>query len=312
MTSRIHVLVHRYSDCTNQQLVRVPKAGKKNPGKALRVFIQSAAKKLRMSKVQAKTAVLHCCSSHTLVSGMTDYTQSSIIVQNLDTLCQGETLLLCSAEESMALVSSTEHSSQIQELPEQVCTLPELPEQMWEIIIEMYCEQQRAKAKAWMQARLRLLRNINGGDHSRVARKTLGGITSESQPQIELEPSNSYDFGVEMPCRQAFILSCLNRQWHRIIGNSSHLDLLGSWFFKIENRWIAYSSKASWDLEIARVLRKKIVTVEVCEPMQDVAGRGRRRHVVIDLESGLQKKAGKGKGRVFEVKRLPADVLARK
>ena len=107
------------------------------------------------------------------------------------------------------------------------------------------------------------------------------------------------------------MLSCLNRRWHRIIGNSSDFDLLGSWFFNVEGDWVPYSAQASWDLEVARLLGKTTVTVQVCEPRQDISGRPRRRHVMVDLQQGLQMKAGKrsGKGRVFRVKRLPADVL---
>ena len=307
MAQRIHVLVHRGPESSREQLVRVPKE-QKDSAKALTMLVMACAKKLKikMSKAKAKKAKLH---------RMNPGARESSVVESVSSLVKGERLRLCSAEESSALLASMKKNRphSIARLP-----LPELPEQMWELIAVRYCAQQRVRAEPWIQARLRALRGANSsGCTEEVFRSWLSrpanrdvesGGDHDKQEPIESGPSVP-----AVPCREAFVLSCLNRRWHRIIGNSSDFDLLGSWFFNVEGDWVPYSAQASWDLEVARLLGKTTVTVQVCEPRQDISGRPRRRHVMVDLQQGLQMKAGKrsGKGRVFRVKRLPADVLGR-
>ena len=333
MSSRLHVLVHSGPDPTHTQLVRVPKSGGK-PGKALRALVQAAAKKLRMGKALAKTAALH---------GSGDGRHKGAVIQSVDMLAKGDLLRLCSAEESAALLAAAVGvAARGSIVPRSM--LPDLPEQMWELIANEYCRQQRARAEPWIQERLKALRrsNSSGGDctevetfrrllshparpHAEDAKdrqqsrnQRIGGAERgydelEDEGQEVRSPAEPPAAPEKVPCREAFVLSCVNRRWHRIIGNSPKLDLLGSWFYNVGGEWVPYSSEASWDLEVARILGKSVVTVAVCEPRQDLSGRGRRRHVVVDLARGIQTKSGRkaGKGRVFRVKRLPVDVLSR-
>ena len=65
MSSRVHVLVHAGPDSSRTQLVRVPKTKTTKSHKALHALALAAAKKLRVGKAQAKTAVLHWSITHT-------------------------------------------------------------------------------------------------------------------------------------------------------------------------------------------------------------------------------------------------------
>jgi hypothetical protein len=81
---------------------------------------------------------------------------------------------------------------------------------------------------------------------------------------------------------------------HRIICSSKSLDVLGSWFYLIENhgkkKWILYSMEANWDLEIGRLMGKEEITVAVCELNQCVpaGSKVRRKHVQINLKKRVQ------------------------
>ena len=306
---------------SNTQLVRLPAS------KSLKLFIRSAAKKLKLKKSAQKTAKLFHDDG------------SKRVLESLDDLTSSSQLLLCTADEwgetaaatttSATTTSATTTSSTVHVTKER--RLPQLPEDVWGLIAEAFCEMVRSDSDSWLQARLRHLQK-----QCKDRQQMLHVPVQDLQRRFQWKAAGKSSSLVvpNIPCRQAIVLSMLNKRWHRIIGSSPHLDLLGSWFYKIEEhgetKWIPYSMEANWDLEIGRLLGKEDITVAVCERKQELPGGGggrggggggsrgkkikhgggRRKHVRIHLKEMFQcniKRASRGKR--YEIKRLPTNVL---
>ena len=108
-------------------------------------------------------------------------------------------------------------------------------------------------------------------------------------------------------------MTAVSRCFHRAVGASRELDLLGQWFWRAaeEASWVPYSAAASWDLEVALCLDEPAATVAVCECQEGGGRRGgkpRRRHVRVDLLA-LKQRNLNGRGREIAVLRRPRLVV---
>lgn len=316
----VYIQVYRYPTTSNVQLVRLPSSSIKSE-KALKTFIKQVSLKLKFKKSEVKNAKLHLTTTKQIVKSLENINPKIPLY------------LLTGAESDSILEELSNNTEQTNATRPAKHRLTQLPEVIWEIIALAYCEQQRENSKSWLQARLNLLRSDTNAAknkffgrslHSpcrfqdvRLAKKKMDSYVDDGKnncSSINLEET----IAPRVPLRQAIVLSMLNKRWHRIIGTSKHLNLLGSWFFQNEvtGQWIPYSTEASWDMEVARVLKKNEISIAINEPLQHLDGghkkRGRKRYVRINMIDKIQfnlKKASKGKR--YKVKRLPSSVLVK-
>merc|ERR1719453_2203529 len=70
------------------------------------------------------------------------------------------------------------------------------------------------------------------------------------------------------PCREPLVIACVSKLFHREVGKSRELDLLGQWFWRERGAkcvWAPYSFEANWDLEVAHSRGDRELTVQICE-----------------------------------------------
>ena len=313
---KFHVVVHLPSTPTHRQQIRV-----NSNTTNCRALIKAAATKLNFNKKAIKQAHLH-------------FVDGNLLTETAD-LSAGEELLLCTAEESTALIAAAAAAAAA--LPSSHShTLKPLPDVLWDQIINYWCEQERSRHLFWIRSKLQhlscALSKPNAATNPLLS--YLGKITGRGNPWDDFRAANkgkgwsashmseAYQKHTAaaatpkarvnsfFPAQQAAVLSCVCRSFHRIVGRSPTLHLLGQWFWKDNkhDRWLAFSSEASWDLEVAHLLDKDIATVAICESLQDSNNKSRRRHVEFNLTDMVQMNLNK-KGKTYCIKRLPCDVL---
>ena len=281
----------------------------------LKELVKTSAAKLKMSKKKLKTASLHHLNGTVLTT--------------VSHLVAGEELLLCTKEQSFSLSKAVRSAAQSSAATHNH-RLPALPEVVWQIIMASWCEQEKARHAKFLRTRISQVvqaaaaagrahlcpyQYVAGGDaeEENGAKRKEAKKAKEENYKGVLPPSSTEQQRRQnfFPCRQAAVLSCVCRSFHRIIGRSRELDLLGQWFWLNGKHWIPYSEEASWDLEVAKCIGKKKVTVAICEALQSF---GRRRHILVDLSTNKKEKEMiqrnlNGKGKSYKIKRLPCDIL---
>ena len=281
----------------------------------LEELVKTSATKLKMSKKQFKTASLHHLNGTVLTT--------------VSHLVAGEELLLCTKEQSFSLTKAASSSAAQPSAVTHNNRLPALPDVVWQLIMASWCEQENARHKIFLRTRISQVvkaaaaagrahlcpyQYVAGQDaeEENGAKRKEAKKAKEKNEKGVLPPSTEQQRRQNFfPCRQAAVLSCVCRSFHRIVGRSRELDLLGQWFWLNGKDWIPYSFEASWDLEVAKCIGKKKVTVAICEALQSF---GRRRHILVDLSTNNKEKEMiqrnlNGKGKSYKIKRLPCDIL---